>query len=115
MNVKHASRVNTQSKLLMIGLDVSLQKHASDTGPQTVVEVVVDVVVVVDEVVVDVVVLVVVVVVVLLPGFFSDGTHSSRRGISSGWAGPNWRVVNLFTLPTPTSFSFQPRTRSCES
>src|SRR5262249_58224426 len=104
MNVKHASRVNTQSKLLMIGLDVSLQKHASDTGPETVVEVVVDVVVVVDEVVVDVVVLVVVVVVVLLPGFFSDGTHSSRRWISSGWAGPNWLFVNVCTVPKANFF-----------
>src|SRR5262245_49933864 len=110
MNVKHASRVNTQSKLLMIGLDVSLQKHASDTGPQTVVEVVV----VVDEVVVDVVVLVVVVVVVLLVvvevvvvvalGFFSDGTHSSRRWMSSGWAGPNWLFVKVCTVPKAEFF-----------
>ena len=27
--------------------------------------------------------------VVVTPGFFSDGTHSSRRWISSGLAGPN--------------------------
>ena len=42
---------------------------------------------------------VVVDVVVVGTGFLSDGTHSSRRWISSGWAGPNWLFVNVCTVP----------------
>ena len=92
-----------QMKLLVTGRTVlSLQKQSKVHGVQIVVDVVVDVVVVVEEVVVDVVVLVVVV--VLLPGFFSDGTHSSRRWISSGWAGPNWLFVNVCTVPKAEFF-----------
>jgi len=53
-------------------------------------------------VVVDVVLVVVeVLVVVVVPGFFSVGTQSSRRWISSGFAGPNWLLVNVCTIPNP--------------
>src|SRR5262249_44735202 len=69
-----------------------------------VVVVLVEVVVVVVVVVLDVVVGVVEVVVVVALGFFSDGTHSSRRWISSGWAGPNWLFVNVCTVPKAKFF-----------
>ena len=47
---------------------------------------------------------VVVVVLVVGDGFFSDGTHSSRRWISSGWAGPNWLFVKVCTVPKAECF-----------
>lgn len=62
-----------------------------------------DVVVLVVDVVVEVVVDVVLVVVVV-PGFFSVGTQSSRRWISSGCAGPNWLFVNVCTVPNAEFF-----------
>ena len=33
-----------------------------------------------------------------------DGTHSSRRWISSGWAGPNWLFVKVCTVPKAEFF-----------
>ena len=65
-----------------------------------VVEVVVEDVVVVAGPEVDVVVDVVVV----GTGFLSDGTHSSRRWISRGCAGPNWLFVNVCTVPKAEFF-----------
>ena len=49
-------------------------------------------------------VVVVEVVVVVAAGFFSDGTHSSRRWIRSGSAGPNWLLVNVCTVPNAEFF-----------
>lgn len=45
-----------------------------------------------------------VVVVVVGTGFFSVGTHSSRRWISSGCAGPNWLFVKVCTIPNAEFF-----------
>ena len=59
---------------------------------------------VVDVVDVVVVVLVVLVEVVVGDGFFNDGTHSSRRWIRSGLAGPNWLFVNVCTVPKAEFF-----------
>ena len=55
-------------------------------------------------VVIDVVVVDEVLVVVVVPGFFSVGTQSSLRWISSGCAGPNWLFVNVCTIPNPEFF-----------
>jgi hypothetical protein len=66
----------------------------------TVEEVLLVVVVVIGPVEDVVVVVGVEVVVVELPVLLVDGTHSSRRWISSGWAGPNWLLVNVWTVPS---------------
>src|SRR5262249_22826922 len=36
--------------------------------------------------------------------FLVDGTHSSRRWISSGCAGPNWSLVKVCTVPKAEFF-----------
>jgi hypothetical protein len=33
-----------------------------------------------------------------------NGTHSSRRWISSGWVGPNWLFVKVCTVPKAEFF-----------
>ena len=56
------------------------------------------------ELLVDIVVVGELVVVVVATGFFSDGTHSSRRWMSSGWAGPNWLFVYVWMVPNAEFF-----------
>src|SRR5262245_44410831 len=83
---------------------LATQRVLSRNAPLGEPAIVVDVVVLVVVVTTIVVLVVVEVVDVVLPVLFVDGTHSSRRWISSGWPGPNWLLVNVRTSPKEPFF-----------